>query len=505
MLTPLRCLGLLIVVLTVASFSSEPASADDRPNILWILVDDMSADFSCYGETLIETPAVDALAEAGVKFERAYATAPVCSAFRSALITGMYQTSMGGHHHRSGRGEHRIQLPENVRPVPVLFQEAGYWTCNGSGLQGYDFKGIKTPNPRPGKTDYNFDWDKKMYDSDDWAGRAEGQPFFMQAQLNGGKLRGDSEAAYAKLEARVRKELGSVTNPNDVELPPYYPRDPVMLRDWATYLDTVRLTDLHVGRIIERLKQEQLLENTLIIFFTDHGISHARGKQFLYDEGTHIPLVVSGPGISENVVRNDLVEHIDVTALSLAAAGIAIPDWMQGDDIFAADYEPKEYIFAARDRCGEAVDRIRSVRSDRYLYVRNFFPQRPHLQPSQYKDAKRIVERLRELHAADELSPLAEELLFSSTRPEEELYLYQQDPWQTDNLADAPAHREELERLRARLDRWIDETGDMGTESDEIYSLEMSDELNSMNKKSERYKTFRKNVELYKRWAAEEK
>ena len=267
MLTPLRCLGLLIVVLTVASFSSEPASADDRPNILWILVDDMSADFSCYGETLIETPAVDALAEAGVKFERAYATAPVCSAFRSALITGMYQTSMGGHHHRSGRGEHRIQLLENVRPVPVLFQEAGYWTCNGSGLQGYDFKGIKTPNPRPGKTDYNFDWDKKMYDSDDWAGRAEGQPFFMQAQLNGGKLRGDSEASYEKLEARVRKELGSVTNPADVELPPYYPRDPVMLRDWATYLDTVRLTDLHVGRIIERLKQEQLLENTLIIFF----------------------------------------------------------------------------------------------------------------------------------------------------------------------------------------------------------------------------------------------
>ncbi|MCA9249326.1 MAG: sulfatase, partial [Planctomycetales bacterium] len=389
------------------------ASADDRPNILWFVVDDMSANFSCYGEKSIRTPAIDQLAATGVRFTRAYATAPVCSSFRSALITGMYQTTIGAHHHRSGRGTHRIALPRGVRPLPALFQSAGYWTCIGSGLPGRDHRGVATKRDRLGKTDYNFDWEASIYDSHDWEARRAGQPFFMQVQLHGGKLRGASTATYEALEQRVRNEFGAVTNPLDVQLPPYYPRDPVLLRDWATYLDTVRLTDKHVGLVMKRLASEGLLDNTLVVFFTDHGISHARGKQFLYDEGTHIPLVVSGPGIARGATRTDLVEHIDIAALSLAAAGIAIPPSMQGRDLLAADYESKSAVFAARDRCGEAVDRIRSVRTDRYLYIRNFFPQRPHLQPSQYKDAKIIVQRLRQMHAGGTLPELSERLLFA--------------------------------------------------------------------------------------------
>ena len=204
------------------------------------------------------------------------------------MITGMYQTSIGAHHHRSGRGKHRIQLPAGVRPVPALFKTAGYWTCIGSGLPGYDKSLNRTSRDTRGKTDYNFDWDEKVYDSHDWAGRKRGQPFFMQVQLHGGKIRGASQAGYDTLDRRMKKEFGDITDPASVELPPYYPRDPVMLRDWSTYLDTVRITDRHVGRVIERLKQEKLLKNTLIVFFTDHGISHARGKQFLYDEAyTH--------------------------------------------------------------------------------------------------------------------------------------------------------------------------------------------------------------------------
>ena len=493
----------ILATLLLARLST--ASAAERPNILWFVVDDMSANFSCYGETTIATPAVDQLAAEGLRFTRAYATSPVCSTFRSALITGMYQTSIGAHHHRSGRGKHRIQLPKGVRPIPELFQAAGYWTCNGSGLPGFDRTGLPVSKIRPGKTDYNFDWDKSIYDSHDWAGRKEGQPFFMQVQLHGGKLRGASTAQYDRLDARVKKEFGKLTDPPSVALPPYYPRDPVLLRDWSTYLDTVRLTDQHVGKVIARLRKENLLENTLVVFFTDHGISHARGKQFLYDEGAHIPLVIRGPGITKGTTRRDLVEHIDIAALSLAVAGIEIPSSMQGKDILAESFKEKSAVFAARDRCGEAADRIRSVRTNRYLYIRNFYPKRPHLQPSQYKDSKLIVMRLRELNAAGKLSAISKNLLFAPTRPPEELYEYAEDRWQIRNLANDPKHATTLLELRRRLDDWIVETGDMGSESPEVYAQEIADELNAMNKKSPRYSTFRRNAEMYKQWTKEGK
>ena len=127
-------------------------------------------------------------------------------------------------------------------------------------------------------------------------------------------------------------------------LPPYYPRDPVLLEDWALYLDSVRLTDLHVSRVIARLEKEDQLENTLIVFLTDHGISHARGKQFLFDEGTHVPFVVRGPGVAKGLVRTDLIQQIDAAPISLAAAGIAIPSGMQARDVLSKDYRPSTAV-----------------------------------------------------------------------------------------------------------------------------------------------------------------
>jgi arylsulfatase A-like enzyme len=494
----------VLSILGVLIFPTGIKAADERPNILWIVVDDMSANFSCYGEETIGTPHVDGLAKEGLLFSRAYATSPVCSTFRSAMITGMYQTSIGVHHHRSGRGEHQIVLPAGVRALPEIFQEAGYYTCMGSGLPGFDSSGNLTESDRIGKADYNFDWDPKMYDSPDWRGRKDGQPFFMQVQLHGGKIRGASADKYAQTETRMVAEFGSATDPESVTLPPYYPRDPVMLRDWATYLDNVKVTDQHVGLVLGRLKVEGLLENTLVIFFTDHGISHARGKQFLYDEGAHIPLVIRGPGIAAGATRNDLVEHIDIAALSLAAAGIEIPAKMEGSDILAADYESREAVFAARDRCGEAADRIRSVRTDRYLYIKNFYPERPHLMPSSYKDGKLIIQRLRDMHAEGKLSDLTEQLLFSPTRPAEELYLYGDDPWQIRNLASDPEHVDILNHHRERLEGWIEETGDLGPETPEVYVMEVEDQIKSTRNKATK-EIFRKNSELYQQWAKEGK
>jgi len=489
----MKPLLLLLVALCLPGAAAQAAPAKDRPHILWFVVDDMCPNFSCYGEQLISTPHVDRLAREGTKFTHAFVTAPVCSPCRSAFITGMYQTSIGAHHHRSGRGAEKIHLPSGVVPVPMLLQQAGYYTCIGDGLPG------NSGRAGLGKTDYNFEWDAKMYDANDWAGRRPDQPFFMQVQLAGGKLRGNRDESARKLAARAARELGSATDPTKVILPPYYPRDPVLLRDWAAYLDAVLFTDEHVGKVIARLEQEGLYTNTLVIFMTDHGISHARGKQFLYDEGTHIPFVVRGPGIPQGKVRSDLIEQIDIAAISLAAAGQPIPKPMRARDVFAKNYRPRTAVFAARDRCDETVDQLRSVRTDHFLYIRNFHPQRPLLQPNAYKDGKSILQTLRTLHAAGQLDFLSEKLLFSPTRPAEELYEWNTDPWQVQNMAADPKYAPTLLELRARLDRWMKETNDHGPETDRMYESDMAVYLGKGNP------TVEKNIALMKHWAAEGK
>lgn len=501
----------LLLVSSLLLLATRVAGTEQRPNILWFIVDDMSANFSCYGEKTIQTPNVDQLAREGMQFNRAFTTAPVCSPCRSAFITGMYQTSIGAHQHRSGRGEEKILLPEGVVPVPVLFQQAGYYTCIGSGLPNAGRGGKKAGKKGGegggglGKTDYNFEWDPKMYHGADWAGRKSGQPFFMQVQLSGGKLRGGNDESAQRLAERAQAELGGATDPEKVTLPPYYPRDPVLLRDWAAYLDAVRFTDKHVGDVVARLKQEGILDNTLIVFTTDHGISHARGKQFLYDEGTHVPLVVRGPGVEKGKVRNDLVELIDIAPLSLAAAGIQIPSHMQAKNILAQDYRPRYAVFAARDRCDETVERIRSVRSERYLYIRNYYPQRPHLQPNAYKDGKSIVQTLRTLHEAGKLDPLQEKLLFSPMRPAEELYEWTTDRYQVKNLAGDPAHKGMLEKARVTLDRWIVETKDRGPESEKMYDSDMAVYVGGRANKGKGETVTEKNIAVMKQWAREGK
>ncbi|TWU05768.1 sulfatase family protein [Stieleria varia] len=496
-------LGIVVLDTTdlFAQANVEPTSNDQpvRPNILWIIVDDMSAEFSCYGEKLIQTPNVDALAGRGIQFNHAYVTAPVCSTCRSAFITGMYQTSIGAHHHRSGRGELKIELPADVQLVPKLFQDAGYYTS----ISGWPNK-----KGRLGKTDYNFEWDPSIYNSSDWTQRAPGQPFFAQIQTPGGKLRGASPEAAEKLAAQAKQVLGSATDPADVTLPPYYPNDPVLLQDWAAYLDSIRLTDHMVGEVIEKLRQDGDLENTVVLFMTDHGISHARGKQFLYDEGIHVPLVIAGPGI-EHATRNDLVEHIDIAALSLGLAGIEIPKSMQAQDILSPEYVARDAVFSARDRCDETVEHLRSVRTANLKYIRNYLNQRPHMQPCAYKDGKAIVQAMRRLHDEGKLTEL-QDRIFQPTRPTEELYDLANDPFETRNLAGNPEWARQLEQMRQRLAQWEETTGDMGRqpESPEMYDSDMQvyvDGIAKRNKSPEHAQRIQDNIAQMKLWAKEGK
>ena len=480
-------------------FFASTVIADDRPNIVWIVPDDMSAHFSCYGETAIKTPNVDRLASNGVKFTDAYVTAPVCSTCRSAFITGMYQTSIGAHHHRSGRGEKKITLPDGIKLVPQLFQEAGYHTS----ITGWPGK-----KGRLGKTDYNFEWDEAVYDGADWSERKDGQPFFAQIQTQGGKLRGKNSDGWEKTAREAEKIFGNRTPDDAVELPPYYPKHPDIVRDWAAYLDSVRLTDHMVGEVLDRLEAEGVLENTLVLFMTDHGISHGRGKQFMYDEGLHVPLVISGPGIKAGTVRDDLVEHIDIAALSLAAAGIELPKKMQARDILADDYTPRGAVFAARDRCDETVDRMRTVRTKDFKYIRNFLPERPYLQPCAYKDAKSILIALRDWNEKGKLDDV-QSLLFRETRPPEELYDINADPHEIHNLAGDPKYADQFEKLRGHLDTWMDKTDDKGRtpESVEMFDSDMEVYLHTLRVRStpEHVKEVEDNIALMKKWAKEGK
>jgi arylsulfatase A-like enzyme len=261
-----------------------------------------------------------------------------------------------------------------------------------------------------------------------------------------------------------------------------------------------------VGAILERLAQENLLDQTVVFFITDHGVSHARGKQFLYDEGIRIPLIVRGPRLSAGTVRKDLVEQIDLAATSLALAGIPIPPTMQGRDLFANDYQPREAVFAARDRADETVDHIRAVRTERFKYIRNFLPQRPHLMPNNYKDAKPCYLALRKAQSEGQLDAV-QQMLFAPTRPAEELYDLQADPWEIHNLADDPAYADALVAMRGRLDRWMEQTNDHGRESEAeaMYDSDMAAYLRGIPEDAPRRRNIEANIRLMKQWAAEGK
>jgi arylsulfatase A-like enzyme len=474
---------------TTENANSQPhTTKQTRPNIVWILVDDMSGHFGYQGENLVSTPHVDRLAKEGIVFTQAYATAPVCSTFRSALITGMYQTTIGAHHHRSSRGILKNQLPSDVVPIPKLFRDAGYYTSNGNA-----------DGTRPGKEDYNFEYKRQnLYDGIDSSGRGKDQPFFAQFQLRGGKHRNIPDGYK-----QIRLELESTIDPSVVELPPYYPDHPVIREDWAAYLDSVNYTDIEVGRIINKLKKDKCLQNTIIFFLTDHGISHARGKQFLYEEGVSIPFVVWGAGLPEDhTPREDLIAHIDLAATSLNLAGIKIPDSMQGRPLFDPKTTPRTHVVSARDRCDETVDHIRSIRKGDFKYIRNYLPQRPYLQPCNYKDKKPFMPVLRQLHADGKLNP-SQSLIMAETRPSEELYDLATDPWELNNLAANPMQKKRLESFRTLLSSWERDSNDHGQsfEEPERYDSDMKPYLQKARRNDpEAANMLERNIALMKKW-----
>jgi hypothetical protein len=296
------------------------------------------------------------------------------------------------------------------------------------------------------KTDYNFIPRSKLYHGNDWKKAAADQPIFAQFQLSGGKNR----------------KAKSHADPDKVVLPPYYPDHLVLRQDWAKYLDSWVKTDEEVGQILKALEKAGRLDSSAVFLWTDHGVSHLRGKQFLYEEGIRVPMIIRLPKKElAGTVRDDLIEHIDVAACSLKLAGIKIPEHIQGHDFLSSDYKPRKFVFAARDRCDETVDILRCVRDSRYKYIRNFMSHLPHTQPSQYKDGKKIIQVIRGLYSEGKLNE-QQSLPFSHRRPPEELYDLQSDPHEMVNLAMDSKYRERLVAMRKVLQQRMMATRDMG-------------------------------------------
>ena len=423
-------------------------AATPRPNILWILSEDISQQLACYGEPLVRTPNIDRIAREGVRFTNAIMPAPVCSASRSAMLTGVYQTTIGAQNHRTFNPK---PLPAPVRLLTDHFRDAGYFTVLCGGKDKKSSKGMGALGS--GKTDLNF-IAEKPFDGYNWNQCPAGKPWFAQLSISETHSGAGWEEA-AKAPNRIDPKL--------VKLPPYYPDHDIARQDYATYLSAIQLMDGLVGEVLKRLQDEGILDNTLIFFTGDNGSGLFRGKQFLYEGGIGVPLLMRWPGhIRPGTVRDDLVSGVDFAATSLGAAGIAPPAYMHGRDFLNPRSAEPEFIFAARDRCDIATERMRCVRERRWKYIRNFLPGIPYMQRNPYKERDYPTWRLmKQLKAEGKLNPV-QAIFAAGGKPVEELYDLKTDPHEIRNLAGDPAQKDRLHTMRRRLDEWIARVGDDG-------------------------------------------
>ena len=413
-------------------------SAAERPNIVWIVGEDLGPELGCYGDAYASTPNLDKLASEGALFSHAFTHAPVCAPSRSGLITGQYPTKIGTHHMRS-------KLLDPPPAFTTYLRKAGYFVA------------------WPGKTDFNFDVPRDAFDSTrPWLNNLPNQPFFAYLNFTDShesKIRQPRES-FNKVTSVLKPEQRH--DPAKAELPPYYPDTPKVRQDWASYYDLVSHVDHRVGETLRVLEEKGLLENTVVFFFGDHGRGLPRAKRWVYDSGIRVPLIVRWPGrIEPGSVRDDLVSFVDLGATVLALAGVEQPKDMDGHVFLGPKTRARKYVFAARDRMDERFDRIRAVRDARFKYIRNYHPELPYAQRISYMEEMPTMQEWRRLHAEGKLTG-PQKLFFAERKPPEELYDTEADPHEVRNLASDPAHRAKLQELRGALDEWIRRTGDLG-------------------------------------------
>lgn len=441
-LTLILCLNCILARVGVAA---------ERPNVLWISCEDISAHLGCYGHPQAKTPNLDQLAKEGVRYTHAFVTAGVCAPCRSAIISGLYQTTLGTHHMRC-----RAQLPPQVQLFPSYLRKAGYYCTNNSKT---DYQLAKTPKDT---------WDESSGKAH-WRNRKQkDQPFFAVFNYTGCHESGIAGTAKYK---RVTKNLpkSHLHDAKKLKLPPYYPDTPVVREDWKRYFDVVSALDQEVGRILKQLEDDGLAESTIVIFWSDHGVGLPRAKRWLYDSGMHVPMIVRIPEKysqdsqgKPGTVEDELVSLIDLAPTMLNLAGVKLPDHFQGRAFLGENLTPpRKYVYGARDRMDERYDIIRAVRDKRYKYIRNYEPFKTWYQYMNTPEKGATMRELRTLHEAGKLPPSAEQF-FGARKPVEELYDTTTDPHELKNLANSKEHQAILKRMREAHLQWVLDTRDVG-------------------------------------------
>jgi len=420
--------------------SEQGVASLDPPNFLWIVSEDNGPFLGCYGDSFATTPNLDNLATQGILYENAFANAPVCAPARSTIITGMYPPSMGTQNMRSV-----YPIPDSIKFFPQYLRAEGYYCTNNS------------------KEDYNMPKPEGVWDESSrkahYKNRAEGQPFF--AIFNIG----------ISHESSVHKSIPTEELRHDpalVKLPPYHPDTPDMRHDWAQYYDKIEDMDARVGEILAELKEADLADNTIVAYYSDHGGVIARSKRFIYESGTHVPMIWRFPEKYKHLAPGDagsrtdrLVSFIDLAPTMLSVAGVQIPEYIQGKAFLGEQQaEPRDYVHLFRGRMDERMDKVRAVRDKKFRYIKNYMPHRIYGQYIEYLWRAPSCRSWEDAYLAGNCNEA--QSAFWQEKPAEELYDVTADPWEVNNLAGDPAYADILQKMRQETNGWMTEIKDTG-------------------------------------------
>jgi len=422
-----------------------------KPNILWITTEDISPQLGCYGFEFVDTPVLDQLAADGVMYTNAIASAPVCAPARTSIITGMHQSSIGGHHMRC-----KGWYPEEFKYYPQYLREAGYYCTNNS------------------KTDYNLEYDKnKIWDESSktahWKNRPDkNQPFFAIFNFTGTHESGtNSREKHEDVCKDLPPEV--MIKPGEAPLPPYFPDKPIVHELWARYCNNISALDRVAENLLNELKEEGVAENTIVFFYSDHGAGIPIHKRWLYDTGLLVPMIVYCPDKYKHLMphkqgepSDELVSFIDLAPTALNLAGIPVPENMQGRAFLGENLTPeREYTYASRDRMDERYDMQRAVRDKNFKYIRYYEFPKPFIQYMNTPEKGDIMKAIRSSYK-DGTLPEAGVKLMAQRKPVEELFDLEKDPKELNNVADNPQYKEVLERMRQAHKDWSVRVADAG-------------------------------------------
>jgi len=415
--------------------------ADELPNFVWIISEDNSTHYmELFDPQGIATPHIAEMARDGILFTHAFSNAPVCSVARSTLISSCYGPRTGAQFHRRSK---LVPLPEGVEMFPVYLKKAGYYTTNNS------------------KEDYNYIKDEGVWDESSrtahWSKREPGQAFFHK------ESHPVSHESRLHFSADLMESYIPASDPDSIRPFPNHPDTELFRFTGAYYRDKILAVDTIVGRVIQQLEEDGLLESTFVFYFGDHGGVLPGSKGYAYETGLHVPLVVRIPKKFKHLVdfepgdvSNGFVSFVDFGPSLLSLAGIEIPDGIDGSPFLGKERsseQEREITYGYADRFDEKYDLVRTVRKGDLKYMRNYQPFNVDGLQNNYRYLCLAFQEWRDMYRDGKLDAIQSS--FFEARDAEALYDLSSDPYETVNLAADPDYSGSLSEMRGLMEDWV--------------------------------------------------